>query len=153
MMRQIFRIIPGGKTFALKIGGLGTCAVSYQGAVVMIGGCCPHGKVDRWEKTIISVSPFPSQIRLGLGRQLPTRLSTRPSGRKILSRLHYVHIFRRRRGQIPKFAFFSNSYSQGLLVTGGSNGREYLSSTELYLPSKKQWTRGKDLPRHLKSKS
>ena len=141
----------GGETFSIQNNGAGTCAASYQGGFVLMGGYPGHGKVDRWEKTIISVSPFPSQIRLG--RQLPTRLSTRPSGRKNVSRLHHVHIFRRRRGQIPKFAFFSNSYSQGLLVTGGSNGREYLSSTELYLPSKKQWTRGKDLPRHLKSKS
>ena len=50
MMRQIFHINSGGKTFALKNGGHGTCAVSYQGAVVMIGGYYPtHGKVDRWE--------------------------------------------------------------------------------------------------------
>ena len=49
MMRQIFRIIQGGKTFALKNGGYATCAVSYQGAVVMIGGSPAHGKVDRWE--------------------------------------------------------------------------------------------------------
>ena len=51
MMRQIFQIIPGGKTFALQNGGTGTCAVSYQGAVVMIGGgnYPTHGKVDRWE--------------------------------------------------------------------------------------------------------
>ena len=50
MMRQIFQIIPGGKIFSLKNAGSATCAVSYQGAVVMIGGCCPtHGKVDRWE--------------------------------------------------------------------------------------------------------
>ena len=49
MTRQIFQIIPGGKTFALKNGGSRTCAVSYQGAVVTMGGCCSHGKVDRWE--------------------------------------------------------------------------------------------------------
>ena len=50
MMRQIFRIIQGGKAFALKNGGYATCAVSYQGAVVMIGGFSPtHGKVDRWK--------------------------------------------------------------------------------------------------------
>ena len=49
-MRQIFQIIPGGKTFVLKNEGKGTCAVSYQGAVVMIGGAFPaHGKVDGWE--------------------------------------------------------------------------------------------------------
>ena len=67
-----------------------------------MGGCCAHGKVDRWEKTVIYESPFPSQIRLA--RQLPTRLSTRPSWGQMGSRLHNVHIFRRRRGQIPKFA-------------------------------------------------
>ena len=43
-------MIPGGKTFALKNGGYATCAVSYQGAVVMMGGYPLHGKVDRWEK-------------------------------------------------------------------------------------------------------
>ena len=43
----------------------------------------------------------------------------------------------------------SNSYFQVFLVTGGYNGHEYLSSTELYLPSRTQWTRGGDLPRHL----
>ena len=49
MMRQIFQIIPGGTQFALKNEGRGTCAVSYQGAVVMMGGSgYPyHGKVDR----------------------------------------------------------------------------------------------------------
>ena len=50
MMRQIFHIIPGGTQFALKNEGTLTCAASYQGAVVMIGGFYPtHGKVDRWE--------------------------------------------------------------------------------------------------------
>ena len=49
-MRQIFHIIPGGTQFALKNEGTLTCAASYQGAVVMIGGFYPtHGKVDRWE--------------------------------------------------------------------------------------------------------
>ena len=50
MMNQIFKMIPGGKTFALRNEGTFTCAVSYQGAVVMMGGWRPtHGKVDRWE--------------------------------------------------------------------------------------------------------
>ena len=50
MTKQIFQIIPGGTQFGLKNNGDATCAVSYQGAVVMIGGCClTHGKVDRWE--------------------------------------------------------------------------------------------------------
>ena len=49
MMRQIFQIIPGGTQFELQNAGFGTCAVSHQGAAVMIGGHPPHGKVDRWE--------------------------------------------------------------------------------------------------------
>ena len=53
MMRQIFQIIPGGTQFGLKNNGDATCAVSYQGAVVMIGGSLgdTHGKVDRWDVT------------------------------------------------------------------------------------------------------
>ena len=43
-------MIPGGAQFALRKDGYATCAVSYQGAVVMIGGGgTAHGKVDRWE--------------------------------------------------------------------------------------------------------
>merc|ERR550534_1937344 len=42
--------------------------------------------------------------------------------------------------------FTSSNGEEGLLVVGGSNPG-YLSSTELYLPSKKQWTREGDLPR------
>ena len=44
-------MIPGGAQFALRKDGYATCAVSYQGAVVMIGGGwnSPHGKVVRWE--------------------------------------------------------------------------------------------------------
>ena len=59
MMKQIFQIIPGGTQFELQNAGFGTCAVGYQGAVVMIGGCCPtHGKVDRWEiNSIIYIIP------------------------------------------------------------------------------------------------
>ena len=49
MIRQIFQIIPGGTQFSLKNGGSSTCAVSYQGAVVMMGGSPTYGKVDRWE--------------------------------------------------------------------------------------------------------
>ena len=49
MMKQIFQIMPGGKTFSILNNGAGTCAVSYQGGFVMMGGCCSvHGKVDRW---------------------------------------------------------------------------------------------------------
>ena len=51
MVKQIFQIIPGGTQFELQNKGYSTCAVSYQGAVVMIGGGLnpTHGKVDRWE--------------------------------------------------------------------------------------------------------
>ena len=50
MMKQIFQIMPSGETFSILNNGAGTCAVSYQGAVVMIGGAFPaHGKVDGWE--------------------------------------------------------------------------------------------------------
>ena len=49
-MKHIFQIIQGGIQFELQNEGFGTCAVSYQGAVVMIGGGYPpHGKVDRWK--------------------------------------------------------------------------------------------------------
>ena len=54
MMKQIFQIMPGGKTFSILNNGAGTCAVSYQGGFVMMGGDGAnigggHGKVDRWE--------------------------------------------------------------------------------------------------------
>merc|ERR1719318_1023182 len=45
--------------------------------------------------------------------------------------------------------FTSSSGEEGLMVAGGYNGRWSITSTELYLPSKKQWTRGGDLPRAL----
>ena len=49
MMKQIFQIITGGKTFSLQNNGDGSCAASYQGGFVMMGGCCSvHGRVDRW---------------------------------------------------------------------------------------------------------
>merc|ERR1719394_1947711 len=45
--------------------------------------------------------------------------------------------------------FTSSRREEGLLVIGGSvRSGSSLSSTELYLPSKRQWTRGGDLPRH-----
>ena len=49
MMKQIFQIISGGRIFSLQNEGAHSCAASYQGGFVMMGGCCPHGKVDRWE--------------------------------------------------------------------------------------------------------
>merc|ERR1719208_234896 len=44
--------------------------------------------------------------------------------------------------------FTSSSGEEGLLVAGGWNDIGRLSRTELYLPSKWQWTRGGDFPRH-----
>merc|ERR1719447_1391636 len=46
--------------------------------------------------------------------------------------------------------FTSSSGEEGLLVAGGYNYNNVrLSSTELYLPSRNQWTKGGDLPRAL----
>ena len=45
--------MPGGKTFSIQINGEGTCAVSYQGGFVMMGGHGGgHGKVDKWESNV-----------------------------------------------------------------------------------------------------
>ena len=50
MMKQIFQIITGGRIFSLQNDGANSCAASYQGGFVMMGGAFPaHGKVDRWE--------------------------------------------------------------------------------------------------------
>ena len=52
----------GVNNFTLNNTGENTCATNYQGALVMIGGCCPgHGKVDRWKipKNIL-IHFFPS---------------------------------------------------------------------------------------------
>ena len=148
MMRQIFQIIPGGTQFELQNAGFGTCAVSYQGAVVMMGGGynSPHGKVDRWEvnnKILFPIS-LPDTTRKATTSTLyPTFL--RQDIRTPAPRSHL---------QMEEKRFDSNLYHffifpKGLLVTGGNNdGSGRLSSTELYLPSKKKWTRGGDLPRH-----
>ena len=58
MMKQIFQIIPGGKEFALQNSGEFSCAASYQGGFVMMGGRV-HGKVDRWEKQEYPCLHFP----------------------------------------------------------------------------------------------
>jgi len=111
-------IVKSGAQFAIKNGGSGTCAVSYQGAVVMIGGGRPHGKVDRYDAKGNYLDSLPDLLGA------------------------------RRRHACTTFT--SSSGEEGLLVAGGSvdNGRR-LSSTELYLPSKRQWTTGGDLPRPL----
>ena len=46
-MIQVYQVFSGREQFTLKNNGDRTCAVSYQGGFVMIGGY-NHGKVDRW---------------------------------------------------------------------------------------------------------
>jgi len=107
-------ILKSGTKFALKNEGTATCAVSYQGAVVMMGGNHPtHGKVDRYDSKGNYLDSLPDLLEW---RQLHACTT-----------------------------FTSSSGEEGLLVAGGDN-RGHISSTELYLPSKKQWTKGGDLP-------
>ena len=48
-------------------------------------------------------------------------------------------------------AFGNDFIKQGLMVVGGLGGRGDLSSTEVYLPSTKQWTKSAGvLPRHVR---
>ena len=48
-------------------------------------------------------------------------------------------------------AFGNDFIKQGLMVVGGLDGRGDLSSTDVYLPSKKQWTKSTGvLPRHVR---
>ena len=44
-----FQIMLGGETFSIQNNGAGTCAASFQGGFVLMGGYPGHGKVDRWE--------------------------------------------------------------------------------------------------------
>ena len=78
-MRQIFHIIPGGTKFALKNEGTATCAVSYQGAVVMMGGNHPtHGKVDRWKvnnNILFPISLSDTTLKATTSTLYPTFLS------------------------------------------------------------------------------
>ena len=154
MMRQIFQIIPGGNTFALQNGGDATCAVSYQGAVVMIGGhyystlLPTHGKVDRWEvnhNILFPISLSDTTLKATTSTLYPTLL-----GQDILTPAPRSHpqVEKRSDSKIcTLYHFFI--FPKGLLVAGGIvDGRISISSTELYLPSKKQWTKGGDLPRH-----
>jgi len=109
-------IVKSGTQFSLQADGYGTCAASYQGGFVMIGGCCSHGKVDRYNSEGNYLDSLPDLLEA------------------------------RRRHACTTFT--SSSGEEGLLVTGGYNVNiGFFSSTELYLPSKKQWTRGGDLRR------
>ena len=46
-----------------------------------------------------------------------------------------------------KLTIFYLLIEKGFLITGGAGSNGELSSTELYLPSKKKWTPGGNLPR------
>jgi len=113
-------IVKSGKTFELKNMGYATCAVSYQGAVVMMGGGF-HGKVDRYDSKGNYLDSLPDLLEARYWHACTT--------------------------------FTSSNGEEGLLVAGGYNDDLVgsLSSTELYLPSKKRWTRGGDLPRAMNS--
>jgi len=119
--RTTGEIVKSGIQFELKNKGYSTCAVSYQGAVVMIGGGWnpSHGKVDRYDSEGNYLDSLPDLLEA--------------------------------RSQHACTMFKSSNGEEGLLVTGGSkSGRLPLSSTELYLPSKNKWTRGGDLPRTMR---
>jgi len=119
MSKKTGEIVKSGAQFVLQSDGFATCAVSYQGAVVMIGGGSPtHGKVDRYDSEGNYLDSLPDLLEARTAHACTT--------------------------------FTSSNGEQGLLVAGGYNaGSIFLSSTELYLPSKKKWTRGGDLPREM----
>ena len=143
--KQIFQIIPGGAKFALENSGYETCAASYQGGFVMMGGGWRgHGKVDRWEinnNDIITHFCFRYDSEGNYIDSLPDLLEAR--------RQHACVTFTSSSGEEVWFQdlYHFLIFPQGLLVAGGAYYGRF-SSTELYLPSKKQWTRGGDLPRH-----
>ena len=145
MMKQIFQIISGGKTFSLQNGGEMPCAASYQGGFVMMGGYI-HGKVDRWEKNKNIQAPIslPDTIL----KAITSTLYPTFSRQDIITPVPRSHLQKEKRSY-SKICPCSNSNCKGLLVTGGSNRNDVkLSSTELYLPSRNHWTRGGALPRH-----
>jgi len=56
-------IVKSGKTFSILNNGAGTCAVSYQGGFVMMGGHGGgHGKVDRYDSEGNYLEPLPNLL-------------------------------------------------------------------------------------------
>jgi len=112
-------IVKSGKTFSILNNGAGTCAVSYQGGFVMMGGDGAnigggHGKVDRYDSEGNYLNPLPNLLEA-----------------------RYYH------------ACTTFTSLKGLLVAGGKRGQFLLSSTELYLRSRRRWIRGGHLPRQI----
>ena len=143
MTKQIFQIIPGGKSVSLRNSGFGTCAASYQGGFVMMGGCCnAHRKVDRWGKNKPVLFPIylpDTTLKANTSTLYPTF-----SKQDMITPAPRSHLQKEKRSDSNIRLF---TFQQGLLVAGGYNGGS-LSSTELYLPSTKRWTRGGALPRY-----
>ena len=141
-MIQVCQIFPGGKQFTLKNNGEATCAVSYQGGFVMIGGYPGHNNVDRWEKNKKFLFPiFLSDTTLKANTLTLYPIFLKQDGITPAPRSN----FQTEKRFDQKICLFT--FLQGLLVAGGYNGGS-LSSTELYLPSTNRWTRGGVLPRY-----
>ena len=138
----MIQVFPGGKQFTLQNNGHGTCAVSYQGGFVMMGGGGHHGKVDRWEKN--KNIRVPISLSDTTWKAITSTLYPTFWKEDIITPAPRSHLQKEKRSDSNICLF---KFQQGLLVTGGYNGGP-LSSTELYLPSTNRWTRGGVLPRY-----
>jgi len=118
--RYTGEIVRGEKRVTLQNGGFGTCAVAYQTGFLTIGG---FGDSVEHGK----VDRYDSEGNY-LG-SLPDLATPR--------RFHACT------------SFLTDNGEQALLVAGGFNGIDYLSSTELF--SNGRWTTGGNLPRPLVS--
>jgi len=113
----------GTSLFDLQNSGWGTCAVAYEGNLVVLGGqgisgLGTHGKVDRYDSQGNYLGSLPD-----------------------LATARYYHACA---------TFVSSEGEEGLLVAGGKdNNWNPLSSTEVYSPSSGRWTSGGSLPRAL----
>ena len=141
------KICPGGIEFPLESEGWQICAVSYQGGFVTIGGCCDtHGAVERWKTNILVHFCF-VQVMTPQASTLVPYLTFWKQG--VVMPAHPSHLPKESR-----FTTVVNQYTclfpnQGILVTGGTNDFEKLSSTEFFLPSNGLWKRGGELPRYI----